>query len=115
MHVILQFSTAISFSLNAFAGNSADPVELKRMPSPVNSRIILLPLSQTASLEAALAASPANPVVVADCYVDGVEAWTPRPWGWQTVAGARVILNIDHHADDERFFRPVSSGNLAIQ
>ncbi len=85
------------------------------MPSPMNSRIILLPLSQTVSPDVALAASPANPVVVADCYVDGVETWTPRPWGWQTSAGGRLIINIDHHADDARFFRPVSSGNLAIQ
>jgi hypothetical protein len=81
----------------------------------MNSRIILLPLSKSVSLEAAMAASPANPVVVADCYVEHVETWTPRPWGWQTDSGGRVILNVDHHAEDERFFRLISSGNLAIQ
>jgi hypothetical protein len=81
----------------------------------MNSRIVLLPLSKSVSLEAAMAASSANTVVVADCYVEGVETWTARPWGWQTDSGGRVILNIDHHAEDERFFRLVSSGNLAIQ
>jgi hypothetical protein len=81
----------------------------------MNSRIVLLPLSKSVSLEAAMAASPVNPVVVADCYVEHVESWTPRPWGWQTDSGGRVILNVDHHAEDERFFRLVSSGNLAIQ
>lgn len=81
----------------------------------MNSHIVLLPLSTSISLEVAMAASPANPVVVADCYVEHVETWTPRPWGWQTDSGGRVILNVDHHAQDERFFRLVSSGNLAIQ
>jgi len=81
----------------------------------MNSRIVLLPLSKSVSREAAMAASPANPVVVADCYVEHVETWTPRPWGWQTNSGGRIILNVDHHAEDERFFRLVSSGNLAIQ
>ncbi len=63
----------------------------------------------------ALAASPASLVAVADSYMESVETWTPMPWGWQTRVADRRLLNIDHHADDARFFRRVSSGNLAIE
>lgn len=80
---------------------------------PANSRILLLPLGNI-SLEEVLAASAAETLVVADCYIEGVERWTPRPWGWQTDVHGRIIRNVDHHAEDKRFFRPVSSGNLAI-
>jgi signal transduction histidine kinase len=81
---------------------------------PAALRIALLPLSKSVKLEIALAASPASTVVVADTYVDGAETWTPEVWGWQTQTRGRVLRNVDHHAEDKRFFGPVSSGNLAI-
>jgi len=79
----------------------------------MSARVLLLPANQL-DCPALLAATSTNPVVTADCYVDTVESWEPRPWGWETSRNGRRILNIDHHADDPRFFRAVSSGNLAI-
>jgi hypothetical protein len=60
-------------------------------------------------------ASDSSLLAVADCYVEGVESWTPADWGWQMQADSRTVLNVDHHAEDERFFRQVSSGNPAIR
>ena len=77
-------------------------------------RIVLVSAGNP-TLESALAATQADLIVVADCYIAQVETWTPRPWGWETNAGGRVVRNVDHHAEDPRFFRKVSSGNLAIQ
>lgn len=81
----------------------------------MNSRILLLPARSVVSIEEILAVTRASQVVVLDSRVEGVETWTPQPWGWLTSLDGRTLLNIDHHADDERFFKQVSSGNLAIQ
>jgi hypothetical protein len=79
------------------------------------SEPILLPLRSIVLAEELLAATDALRIVVADCYVRGVEEWTPRPWGWETVQGGRTIVNVDHHAEAPRFYRHVSSGNLAVE
>ena len=81
------------------------------MPQP-----ILLPLRSIVHVEEVLAATPyARRVLVADCYIGGCESWTARPWGWETEVDGRTVINVDHHAADERFYRHVSSGNLAIE
>ncbi len=76
---------------------------------------MLLPLSNDVSISQLFQATAANPAVVVDCRMRSVETWTPADWGWHPRVGERAILNIDHHAEDERFFRHVSSGNLAIK
>jgi hypothetical protein len=75
--------------------------------------IVLLPLSSSVRVTDALAAAETPRLCIADCYVAGVETWDAKPWGWQTELDGRTLLNIDHHAEDPRFYRPVSSGNLA--
>lgn len=80
----------------------------------MDTRVILLP-AVPLSLESLWGASDSSLVAAADCYVEGVEKWTPADWGWRMEADSRTVLNVDHHAEDERFFRPVSSGNLAIR
>jgi hypothetical protein len=80
------------------------------MPQP-----ILIPLRKVVQLEEVLAATDAKRILVADCYVAAAEQWTPRPWGWETIRDGRTVINIDHHAAAERFYRNVSSGNLAIE
>jgi hypothetical protein len=77
--------------------------------------IRLLPLRNTVGLWEALEASNANPTVVTDCYIEGVEKWRPVAWGWRTRVEGREIFNIDHHAADARFYCPISSGNLAVR
>jgi hypothetical protein len=79
------------------------------------SEPILLPLGQVVHIEEVLEVTDARRVVIADCYVKGVEAWTPKMWGWETVRDGRTIVNVDHHAEDPRFYRHVSSGNLAVE
>jgi hypothetical protein len=81
---------------------------------PKKTPIVLLPLSNEVTVPQILSATMANPTVVADCYVKGVESWTAADWGWQTRVAERTLINIDHHAKDKRFFRRISSGNLAI-
>lgn len=66
-------------------------------------------------MEQVLAATTARRILVADSYVAGAETWEPRPWGWETEFEGRSIVNIDHHANDPRFYRHVSSGNLAVE
>lgn len=80
----------------------------------MDTRVILLP-AVPLRLESVWDASDSPLLAVADCYVEGVESWTPIDCGWQLERDSRTVLNVDHHADDERFFRPVSSGNLAIR
>jgi hypothetical protein len=77
--------------------------------------IVLLPLTAKVRLDEVLAATNAATIVVADCYVTDSETWSPRPWGWETTVGGRCVINVDHHAPDPRFYRNVSSGNLASQ
>lgn len=77
---------------------------------------ILIPLRNVVQVEELLAATSAQRIIAADCYIAGAESWTPQPWGWESTApGGRTIINVDHHANDPRFFRNVSSGNLAIE
>ena len=45
----------------------------------MSSRILLLLIQRMVSLEAALASTSANPIVVTDCSVEGVETWEPQP------------------------------------
>jgi len=76
---------------------------------------ILMPLRAIVLVEEVLAVTSAPRILVADCYIKGSENWTAAPWGWETRIGDRTIINVDHHADDPRFYRNVSSGNLAIE
>ena len=76
---------------------------------------ILLPLRSIVMVDEVLAVTGAQRILVADCYIGGCETWHAVPWGWETRVDGRTIINVDHHADDERFFRHVSSGNLAIE
>ena len=80
----------------------------------MDTRVILLPAVPLRA-EALWAVCDSSLLAVADCYVEGVEAWTPVDWGWRATVDSRTAFNVDHHADDERFFRQVSSGNLAIR
>ena len=81
------------------------------MPNPP----ILMPLRAIVKVDEVLAVTGAQRILVADCYIAGCERWTGRPWGWETVVQGRTIINVDHHAADDRFYRHVSSGNLAIE
>jgi hypothetical protein len=74
-----------------------------------------MPLRAVVHAEEVLAVTNARLILVADCYIKGVEDWTPTPWGWETVVNGTTIINVDHHAADERFYRHISSGNLAIE
>src|SRR5882757_4573540 len=76
---------------------------------------ILIPLRQIVRTHEVLAATDAKRILVADCYIEDCEKWTPAPWGWETIIGGRTIVNVDHHADAPRFHHHVSSGNLAIE
>ena len=76
--------------------------------------IVLLPLSNTVRVAAALDAADRHDICIADSYADSAETWTPEPWGWSTVIDGRRVWNIDHHAAASRFYQAVSSGNLAI-
>ena len=77
---------------------------------------ILMPMRPIVRVDEVLRATDAMRVLVADCYIEGVEKWNPKPWGWETEFGdGRTIVNIDHHAEDPRFFRNISSGNLAME
>ncbi len=74
-----------------------------------------MPLRPIVLIEEVLAATRAERIIVADCYIKGTEHWTPKPWGWETTVDHHTIINVDHHADDPRFYRHISSGNLAIE
>ena len=74
-----------------------------------------MPLRAIVTVEEVLSATSADHILVADCYIAGCERWTPVPWGWETHLDGRTIINVDHHAADQRFYRHVSSGNLAIE
>ena len=74
-----------------------------------------MPLRSIVKIEEVLAATVAQRILVADCYIEACETWTPVPWGWETRIDRRTIINVDHHAADQRFFRHVSSGNLAME
>ena len=117
--IAVEYCDAIRLRVRLYPGSAAlrydGPPGCLYAQNSMSTRILLLPIQRTVSLEAALASTSANPIVVTDCIVDGVETWEPQPWGWRTNLDGRTILNIDHHAEAERFFRPVSSGNLAIQ
>jgi hypothetical protein len=76
--------------------------------------IVLLPLTQTVRVAGALRAAGTPRLCIADCYVESVETWEAQPWGWRTGIDGRTLLNVDHHAADPRFYRHISSGNLAI-
>ncbi|HEY3740555.1 MAG TPA: hypothetical protein VGL53_11960 [Bryobacteraceae bacterium] len=76
---------------------------------------ILMPLRNVVHVDEILATTSAHRIIAADCYVAGAESWTPHSWGWEQTLNGRTIINVDHHADDARFFRNVSSGNLAIE
>lgn len=77
--------------------------------------IRLLPLRNSVDVREAMETSNSNPTVVADCYIEGVERWKQVAWGWRTRIESREIFNIDHHAEDSRFYYPISSGNLAVR
>jgi hypothetical protein len=91
----------------ALSHKSSDPSK--------TSRIVLLPLSNCVTIPLLFQATAANPAVVVDCYIKNAETWTPTDWGWQTRVEQRTVFNIDHHAQDQRFFRQISSGHLAIK
>lgn len=76
------------------------------MPSPIH----LIPSSGVVREHPELDPHP-GPVVVCDCYVEGIEHGTAVPGGYER---GRVV-NVDHHADTPRMRRRVSSANLAIE
>lgn len=76
------------------------------MPAPIH----LIPLSSPVREEEHLA-SFAGPLVVCDCYVEGIETGDDVPGGYQRGR----VLNVDHHADTPRMRRMISSANLALE
>lgn len=79
-----------------------------------NSRLVLLPTNNELRLES-LSEVSGKRLFVCDQYVSGAELWgLEHPWGWETTLDGRAIVNIDHHAPSRRFYRHVSTGNLAI-
>ena len=76
--------------------------------------IVLLPLRASLSLTRCCQQLLRN-ILVVDTYITGAETWTSRPWGWETVSGDRRVTNVHHHADDARFHRNISNGNLAAE
>lgn len=76
---------------------------------------ILMPLRHIVKVHEVLDITDAQRIFVADCYIEGCESWQRAPWGWETCVNGRTIINVDHHAADPRFYRHISSGNLAIE
>jgi len=76
--------------------------------------VILLPPRKAVAVADALAATDARRLFIADCYAEACETWMPVPWGWRTERGGQSIVNIDHHAEDPRFYCHISSGCMAI-
>ncbi len=54
---------------------------------------------------------PDGEFAVCDFSIKDIERKEKCSWGYRE----ERLFNVDHHADDPRFERPVSSGNLAIQ
>lgn len=80
------------------------------MSSPGSERLLLLPARNPMRPESVLAAKADGLVVACDFHVEGAEAGTEVPGGYQLGR----ILNVDHHAPTQRMARIVSSTNLAI-
>lgn len=76
------------------------------MPSPIH----LIPSSGVVREHPDLVRF-SGPVVVCDCYVEGIEHGRAVPGGYER---GRVV-NVDHHADTPLMRRRVSSANLAIE
>lgn len=73
---------------------------------------ILIPESSAPGPEDVLRHVPGDgPVWCVDFYLTGAEWWQPETYGW---SDGRV-RNVDHHAPDPRFYRAVSSTNLALE
>lgn len=84
------------------------------MHFPGNRNIKLLPVCKEGNLDAILSATDSPRLYATDFYVSGCEGWVPRPWGWEIAVGERRMFCVDHHAQDPKFYRRVSTGPLAI-
>ena len=60
----------------------------------MSSAVVLLPLTDTVRVANALAAADTPRLCIADCYVEAVESWDARSWGWQTEFQDRDKLDI---------------------
>jgi len=79
--------------------------------------LILIPKNGTKTADSMLALigelGLTGTLFAADFYIEGAESWEPAPGGWLHQSGR--IVNVDHHADDARMKRHVSSANLALE
>ncbi len=75
--------------------------------------INLIPLTSEITKTVLRQKFPIGQIFVCDFYVEGMENDSFIGCGFQDQAG--LITNIDHHSPSVEMFRPISSGNLAIE
>lgn len=80
--------------------------ELERRLALGDIGITVLPKTAHVTIAQLREKFPTGPVVVCDCYIDGIEVGTEHVWGYEKDA----IINIDHHAPRPIMCRNISAG-----